>query len=121
MKYLATTNVPGYLPMDDDPPTFDTAREAWAYLADERIRDEDMGFDAVDAEPDPEDGGYSSLVNTMESIGNGTLSFEEHDFVGIASTGEGTLWGPSCPPLMHDLGLNYTVTIVEPTGDEEEE
>lgn len=108
MKFLATTNTPGYLPMDDDPPTFDTAREAWAYLADERIRDEDAGIDA--GAPDE---GYSSIVNFMESIGNGTLSFEDGDYVGVASNGEGSIWGPSCPPKMYDLGLAYTVTAVE--------
>lgn len=103
-RYLATINVPGYMPMDDDPPTFDTAREAWAYLSDERIRDEDMDEDAT---------GYSSIVNTMESLGNGALSFEEHDLCGVASDGTGTIWGLSCPEKMHDLGLNYTVSIVE--------
>jgi hypothetical protein len=115
-KFLATTNTPGYLPMSDEPAVFDTAREAWAYLADERIRDEDSGFDA---EPDTADEGYSSIVNTMESLGNGTLSFEEHDLCGVASTGEGTIWGPSCPPQMHDLGLNYTVSIAPPCEEGE--
>jgi hypothetical protein len=112
MKFLATTNIPGYLPMDDDPPIFDTAREAWAYLANERIVDEDHGFDALESEPDADDGGYSSIVNTMESLGTGHLSFED-DLVGVCLDGTGTIWGPSCPPQMHDLGINYTVSVAE--------
>jgi len=40
--FVATVHVPGYMPMDDDPPVFDTASEAWAYLATERERDEDQ-------------------------------------------------------------------------------
>lgn len=33
--FVATVNVPGYMPMDDEPPTFETAREAWQYLVTE--------------------------------------------------------------------------------------
>lgn len=33
--FTAGSNTPGYLPTDDDPPTFDTAREAWQYLVGE--------------------------------------------------------------------------------------
>ena len=41
--YAAIQNVPGYLPMDDEPPTFETARDAWQYLVGEieRSWDED--------------------------------------------------------------------------------
>jgi hypothetical protein len=34
-RYIATLNTPGYLPQNDDPPVFDTAREAWQYLVSE--------------------------------------------------------------------------------------
>lgn len=33
--YMALTNIPGYLSENDDPPVFDTAREAWQYLVSE--------------------------------------------------------------------------------------
>lgn len=35
MHYHANAHVPGYLPESEDVPTFDSASEAWAYLADE--------------------------------------------------------------------------------------
>lgn len=105
MKYLATINTPGYLPWDDDPPTFDTAREAWAWLADERRRDEDdnVPFDKAWA-------GYSDTLNTLESLGDGTLALEE---VGDGD-GTGSVHAASTEEKMYDLGLAYCVTIVEP-------
>lgn len=33
--YVAIINTPGHLPLDEDPPTFDTARDAWHHLWDE--------------------------------------------------------------------------------------
>lgn len=51
MGFLATVNVPGYLPEDNDPPVFDTPQEAWQYLADERERGEDSA-DYSDFDPD---------------------------------------------------------------------
>lgn len=36
--FVATINGPGYQPMDDDPPLFGTALEAWQYLKNERAR-----------------------------------------------------------------------------------
>lgn len=104
MKYLATINVPGYLPMDDDPPTFDTAREAWTYLADERWEAEDSAFQPG------EDAGFSATVNMLESLGDGTLSLDE---VGVDGTGS---VGGVTPGYTgdHDLGLIYTVSLVEP-------
>lgn len=104
MKYLATINVPGYLPMDDDPPIFDAAREAWAYLADERRDAEDSAFQPGD------DTGFSATVNMLESLGDGTLSLDE---VGVDGTGS---VGGVTPGYTgdHDLGLIYSVSIVEP-------
>jgi hypothetical protein len=103
-RYLATTNVPGYLPMDDDPPIFDTPREAWAYLADERRDAEDSAFQPGD------DVGFTATVNMMESLGDGTLDLDEAG----CSDGTGTIHGDT-PGYDgdHDLGLNYTVTIAE--------
>jgi hypothetical protein len=99
-RYLATINTPGYLPWDDDPPVFDTPREAWEYLADHRKRAEDDALDFT---------GYSETANTLESLGDGTLSFEE---VGDGD-GTGSVHGLSTEEKMYDLGVNYSVTIAE--------
>lgn len=57
MTFQAFINTPGYLPMDDETHVFDTAREAWAYLADMRERDED----------DNDDAEYTSLIAEMRA------------------------------------------------------
>lgn len=110
-KYVATINTPGYSPWDEDPPTFDTPREAWAWLADERVRAED---DAFFASALREDDGYSETVNRLESLGNGTLALEE------VGDGDGTGCVTGDTPGYdgdHDLGLAYCVSVVEPCGE----
>jgi hypothetical protein len=89
--YVATINVPGYLPMDDDPPTFDSIRDAWLYLADERERGEDSAEDWRDDDTTRED-----LLDAAEA--------------GV----EGTVYGPT-PGYDgdHDLGLAYSVSLTE--------
>jgi hypothetical protein len=104
VKYLATINTPGYLPQDDDPPVFDTAAEAWAYLADERERDEDDSADDSAA-----DWPYTATLAEL------------HDAAGHnnpPSMGEGTIYG-STPGYdgSHDLGLAYSVSEVEDLED----
>lgn len=81
--YVATINVPGYLPMDDDPPEFDTVREAWDWLLEEHER----GGEGFDVAPDP------MIVAEFEAM-----------------TGTGTLYTPT-PGYDgdHDLGLAYSV------------
>jgi len=90
MPYLATQNVPGYLPQDDDPPVFDTPGEAWAYLADMARNSED--------ETDGED--YSQTVDTLDAYAS-------------AGHGEDTVYGPTGYDGDHDQGLAYSVTLVE--------
>lgn len=102
--YLATTNVPGYLPVDDDPPTFDTAEAAWEYLADRRRDGED---DAL--EDGAQDGGYSSCKNVLDALARGEM-WEDHGVDPI--TGEGTVYGPTPGGAISDLGLAYSVTLV---------
>lgn len=98
VRYLATVNIPGYLPQDDDPPLFETAAAAWGYLADKRR-------EAEEAEDGQED--YSSTVGDLDA----------HE---AAGTEEGSVHG--CTPGYdgrHDLGIAYTVTKVTVTeGDE---
>jgi hypothetical protein len=90
MPYVATINVPGYLPMSDDPPVFDTAREAWEYLS------EAHKVAADDAEAWRIDNGIEREAHEMDEMGS-------REGVIYASTPgyEGD----------HDLGLAYSVTF----------
>lgn len=90
MGFLATINVPGYVPMDDDPPVFDTASEAWAYLADERSFGEDNGSD-------PDDGATLHRLReyAVEGVGPDVVHGGTPGYDGS-----------------HDLGLAYCVTAV---------
>lgn len=95
MRYVAYISVPGYMPIDDDPPVFDEAAAAWSYLADERKREED----------DVSGDGYSETVAELELQ---------------AARGEsataGTVYGPTPGRDVddsHDLGLAYSVDAVE--------
>jgi hypothetical protein len=85
-------NVPGYLPMDDDPPTFDTAREAWQYLVSEVDR-------AWDDYPDDTNGACIEAHAQMHNVDQSQ---------------PGTVYAPT-PGYEgdHDLGLAYCVTLVE--------
>jgi hypothetical protein len=111
VSFLATINVPGYLPMDDDPPVFDTAIEAWAWLAEERMRAEE-DFPITEDEP------YSTTVDTLDTLGtDSTWTYRDLAWLterGIARDGTGSIWGET-PGYdgVHDLGLAYTVSIVE--------
>lgn len=102
MGFLATINVPGYLPMDDEPPVFDTAGEAWAYLESERERDE---CDAT------EDGIFvaSECLTELRRLAEAGQSGS----IFVPEVGEGVVYGDtpgSGSP--HDLGLAYCVTCV---------
>jgi hypothetical protein len=44
--YVAVINTPGYLP-EAEPAEFDTARQAWLFLATERQREEDERWDSL--------------------------------------------------------------------------
>lgn len=91
--YEAIINVPGYLPMADQPAIFDTAKEAWQYLADERER----GLE--DVEEISDDDVWHYLVAQATDVDD---------------PGVGTAYG-STPGIdsEHDLGLAYSVVVVE--------
>jgi hypothetical protein len=92
VPYLATQNVvPGYLPQDDDPPTFVTSGDAWQYLAEERRNDEDNTPGMH----------YGETVNTLDAYAS-------------AGHGEDTVYGPT-PGYDgdHDHGLAYSVTVIK--------
>lgn len=103
MPYLATINTPGYLPWDDEPPTFEASREAWGYLLDQRREAED---DAIMAGLGTGEG-YSATLNQIERAME-----DDPDYVDWE--GAGTVYGTT-PGYDgdHDLGLAYSVTVVE--------
>jgi hypothetical protein len=94
-QYVATINVPGYSPMDDEPPVFDTPGEAWAWLAEERRHGEDhVGF--VNGESP-----YSECVKDLES--KASLNHGPDTIYSDTPGYDGE----------HDFGLAYTVSIAE--------
>lgn len=110
--FTAHINVPGYSPEDDgEPARFDTAQEAWAYLASERAAHEDEQHESGDDED------YSATYGTLAELGEpehwtGTTLeigawLGQH---GILSNGFGTVYGPR-PGYdgQHDQGLAYSV------------
>jgi hypothetical protein len=112
-QYMATVNTPGYLPMDDDPPVFDTASEAWAHHANAREGHEgDMSDDSE----------YSDVVMSLRYAAGptfypdtapGTEPGNPHEDVPLNADGTGVIYGPT-PGYDgdHDLGLAYCVTAV---------
>jgi hypothetical protein len=92
VRYVATINVPGYLPMDDDPPMFDSPRDAWQYLVGEVERSwDDYPFD--------DNGACLSAHSAMHNLDQSET---------------GTVYAPT-PGYEgdHDLGLAYSVTVAE--------
>lgn len=111
MRYLATINVPGYLPMDDDPPTFETPAEAWWYLYHERVRSEqdapcDLCDDTMTHGPC---GDCDDDSETGRALGQAARAAKS-----AAHFMPDTVYGPT-PGYRgdHDLGLAYCVTEVE--------
>lgn len=92
--FLATVNVPGYLPMSDERHVFHDAASAWQYLVAERMRGEDNADDDESCE-------YSDTVNLMEDLA-------------IIGCMRGAVHGATPgSDSEHDLGLTYSVTVWE--------
>jgi hypothetical protein len=91
-KYVATINVPGYLPVDDEPPVFDEAREAWQYLVSEVDRQ-------WDEYPEDVNGACVEAHTAMHNVDQSQ---------------PGTVYAPT-PGYegSHDLGLAYSVSEVQ--------
>lgn len=87
MLYTAIVNVPGYLPQADEMPLFNTPREAWEYLAEDRK----YGVECMDLDPDTDET-YAEIRRQAEKGST--------DYVW------GTTPGTDSP---HDLGLAYSV------------
>lgn len=102
-KFLALINVPGYLGMDDEPPTFDRACEAWEYLVGERRNAEDDDEIHIGE-------GYSATMCALEEAARGEFENCNLD----PHTGCGTIVGYT-PGYdgNHDLGLAYSVMVAE--------
>lgn len=100
MPYLATTSTPGYLPTDDDPPVFDTAAEAWTYLAEERA-------EALSA---LEDTGPDLRTRALWSAAQDARRRDDDDPASL-----GSLIADHTPGYEgdHDPGVAYTVTLIE--------
>jgi hypothetical protein len=107
--YVATINVPGYLPMDDEPPTFDTPSEAWWYLYHERC---DADWQDVDLPTEGHDHSPYTLCPICSEVEDSETADElgRHAIEGR----EGVVYGPT-PGYRgdHDLGLAYSVTLIE--------
>lgn len=104
MPYTATVNTPGYLPSSDDgPAVFDTASDAWTYLADARRSQEDeVEFaDPAGADIRETNSYYSETVDKLDAYAS-------------AGHGPDTVYGAT-PGYggSHDLGVAYTVTETE--------
>jgi hypothetical protein len=111
VRYVATMATPGYLPWSDDPsPVFETARDAWDYLTDERKRQEDDAT-AID-ETGPDELPYSDTVTELDKL------------AAMLTDEIGTVYG-NTPGYDgdHDLGVAYSVDIAsadEIAADERE-
>lgn len=102
-QWLASIGTPGYLP--DTLERFDSARDAWDFLANERRQHEDEAIEnAVD---DP--GGYSSTVNILETLAEGyTAAYENAGMDPEEGTGTIEADDPTYDGD-HPLGLYYSV------------
>jgi len=86
-RYQAIINTPGYLSEQDDLIEFDSIKEAWEYLAEERERCWDWGMEEL---PEGEE-------SALESLRSQDLC----SVVVLPTPGE---------PRLYDLGVAYTVT-----------
>ena len=91
--FEAIINVPGYMPMSDEPHVFPTASEAWGWLRDERERDFDtLDYDEPEWDEDP-------CLEEIESMMD----------QGVPGVVYGRTPGSDSD---HDLGLAYSVVQV---------
>lgn len=103
-QWIASIGTPGYLP--DVLERFDSARDAWDFLAQERRELEDQAIEMSEGE-DP--GGYSSTVNVLETLAEGYTSAYENAGMD-PDEGTGSI-GAEDPTYDgdHPLGLVYGV------------
>jgi hypothetical protein len=98
--FQAIVNMPGYLPMADEPASFDSACEAWSYLASERERGEDGAEVPLS----------SDTLALMWRLANPDAVWDTNVDGWWAVSGVGTVYaGTPGYDGEHDLGLAYTV------------
>lgn len=114
MPYVATINTPGYLPTDDEPAAFETPAEAWWYLYHERVNDErdnvcDLCNDTMTHGPNGDCDDDSETGRELAGHARWAKSGLVANFEAV-----GAVHGPT-PGYRgnHDLGLTYSVTLVE--------
>lgn len=97
MSYVAIINTPGYLPEDDDPSEFDTAREAWECLADR------LGIDLQDLAGRAPEEHMLAVAETLRELREAAQTNDT-----------GVIYGPT-PGYIgeHDLGKAFSVVWVE--------
>ncbi len=107
--YVAVVNIPGYLP-ESDTPIFDTAREAWDWLAVVRMESEEHAFDECDAETP-----YSDTFRALTRCADEALWVDNvpASVLGLESDGTGSMRGDT-PGRSgeYDLGTAYSVQAV---------
>lgn len=111
MGFLATINTPGYMPWDDDPPVFETAAEAWEYLAEQR-RDQEDGAICDDYCDDPmcqwrSEQDLTETVAELEARASSEWLVCDFERTGTVYADTPGYHGD------HDLGLAYSVTEVD--------
>ena len=115
VPYVATINIPGYLPMDDEPPIFETAQEAWQYLAEEReLSESEFVYD--DRGVDGHNGEFAcALSETLHVL----IAHASDKWLVTDFERAGTVYGDT-PGYDgdHDLGLAYCVTWTDETAEE---
>ena len=117
LYYAAYINTPGYLP-DDGPVVFASAREAWDYLVDERIREEESSTCSLDTctDPDPDLCPWSEVaeitdtVTELEEMRDLCDKSNDHIIGSVTSATPGYHGD-------HDLGKVYSVGLV--SGDDD--
>lgn len=114
-KYVAIINTPGHLP-ESEPAEFDTAREAWDYLADERKRAEDSAEDWPVGNPYEYTETHDVLTRIAGQEPIGPMLWDGDPVTN--ADGTGTVYGNS-PGYFgdHDLGKAYSVQLAETGGD----
>lgn len=114
MRYVAIINTPGYLPQDDEPPTFDTPEAAWRYLHEMRCIDEDYSY-APDNDVPPYSETVKHLADTASVAAGAALGLAEWDGIGSVVGNTPGYEGS------HDLGIVYSVVrAVESDEDNSE-
>ncbi len=99
-KYVASINVPGYLP-EGDAVVCDTASGAWSYLADERRRHEEDAYEPGDPES------FSETVHQLDARAAAAAGSDSDQYADGAIYGDTPGYTGS-----HDLGLAYCVSVV---------